>query len=432
MKSRPYQAMSVKNVDVQQISRNRDGIGCDLGLDSSKDDVLVCVRWSNGSFERPWRVALTELSVFTSKLKELGEGRELTIAMEPTGTYCDPVRQALHDAGFNVYRVSAKASHDYAEIFDGVPSQHDGKDAACVAELSSMKKRALWPWNSHADEIRHEIEWMDAHQQIQTRWLGRIEGLLARFWPEASSMLKVSSATLLNVLAHYGGPRELATDPEAAKRLAGWGGFHLKKKKIEKLLDSAAKTVGVRQNAADIDQVRRYAEETLKTRKEINKSKRRLKELTKDNAVVQRLAPVVGLATAAVLWAHLGDPKKYHCAHAYVKAMGLNLKVRSSGRWEGHLKITKRGHSRPRRWLYFAALRYCQDPWIKPWYQKKKARGEGFAKRALVALMRKLALALYYVGQDRTFDVRTMLPGAGKYASKKQTAHKDTLRSIAT
>jgi transposase len=98
---------------------------------------------------------LSELSILVQKLKELGHGREMVIAMEPTGTYADPVRQALHDAGLEVYRVSPKASHDYAEILDGVPSQHDGKDAACVAELSAMKKRQEWKWDVSAQDASH-------------------------------------------------------------------------------------------------------------------------------------------------------------------------------------------------------------------------------------------------------------------------------------
>jgi transposase len=136
--------------------------------------------------------------------------------------------------------------------------------------------------------------------------------------------------------------------------------------------------------------------------------------------VVECQSKVVGRATAAVLWARLGDPRKYPSAAAYRKAMGLNLKERSSGTWQGQLKITKRGSSQVRRWLYFAALRWCQDPWIRPWYEKKKKRGEGHAKRALIALMRKLALALYYVGvEGRRFDVRKLLPGANRSASKR-------------
>jgi hypothetical protein len=99
--------------------------------------------------------------------------------------------------------------------------------------------------------------------------------------------------------------------------------------------------------------------------------------------------------------------------------MGLNLKERSSGRWKGHLKITKRGSSQARRWLYFAGLRYCRDPWLAGWYQKKKSRGEGYAMRTVVALMRKLSLALYYVGRGSVFDVRKLVPGAGRVGVRK-------------
>lgn len=298
MKKRPYQATNVKNVDIQQILRNRVGVACDVGLDCSKDHVFVCVRWSDGSFERPWRAAIRDLAVLISLLKKLQDGREMRVAMEPTGTYCDPIRQAFHNAELAVYRVSPKASHDYAEIFDGVPSQHDGKDAACVAELSSMRKSKLWPWDLEDNQIRHEIEWMDAHEQNRVRWLGRIEGMLGRHWPEASSILELSSATLLNLLAHYGGPEGLAADPEARGWLKKWSGGALVKKKIDQLLDSAANTVGVRQNAADVQQLQRFAQEALNSRREISRTKRRLKELTKENAVIQRMAKVVGLTTA--------------------------------------------------------------------------------------------------------------------------------------
>ena len=53
---------------------------------------------------------------------------------------------------------------------------------------------------------------------------------------------------------------------------------------------------------------------------------------------------------------------------AYRKAMGLNLKERSSGKHQGRLKITKRGPSVVRRWMYFAAMRLTQDPHVKPWH----------------------------------------------------------------
>jgi transposase len=118
---------------------------------------------------------------------------------------------------------------------------------------------------------------------------------------------------------------------------------------------------------------------------------------------------VVGWATACVLWVYLGNPANYHCAEAYRKAMGLNLKERSSGRYQGQLKITKRGPSAVRRWLYFAAMRMVQQPGVVEWYEVKKGQRPKGGKRALIAVMRKLALGLYVVGLgEESFDARRL------------------------
>jgi transposase len=94
----------------------------------------------------------------------------------------------------------------------------------------------------------------------------------------------------------------------------------------------------------------------------------------------------------------VGDPKQYHCGAAYQKAMGLNLRERSSGQCQGVLRITKRGSASARRWLYLAALRWVKQEPVKSWYARQKAARRGEGKAALVGVMRKLALALYHVG----------------------------------
>jgi len=78
--------------------------------------------------------------------------------------------------------------------------------------------------------------------------------------------------------------------------------------------------------------------------------------------------------------------------------MGLNLVERSSGQYQGRLRISKRGSARARQWLYFAALRLVQNCGVRPWYEAKKARDEDDARRVIVAVMRKLVMALYHVG----------------------------------
>jgi hypothetical protein len=185
--------------------------------------------------------------------------------------------------------------------------------------------------------MAYYVDWLDAQQDVQTLWTGRLESRLARHWPELTGLLSLNSVTLLKILIHYGGPTLLAEDAEAAKKLAGWGRHVLATKKIEKILRSAKETAGVKQNEQDVARIRQYANEALEAHREIQKARKELIELAKENDVIRRQAEAVGVVTACVLWAALGDPRNYHCAEAYRKAMGLNLKERSSGKYQGKL-----------------------------------------------------------------------------------------------
>ena len=99
--------------------------------------------------------------------------------------------------------------------------------------------------------------------------------------------------------------------------------------------------------------------------------------------------------------------------------MGLNLKERSSGAYQGQIRISKRGSARTRQWLFFAALRLVQHSGVRPWYEAKKARNEDDARKVVVAVMRKLAMALYHIGvkgeefQPRRLFARISRRGVG-------------------
>jgi transposase len=323
------------------------------------------------------------------------------VAIEPSGAYGDALRQGLADQGIAVQRVQGKAAHDYAEVFDGVPSQHDGKDAAVVAELAALGKSKPWeyqPTDAWEQELTYWVEDMVAQRQMLTIWQGRLEGLLSRHWPEASQVLKLYSGTLLRVLKRYGSPQALAADPDAAPQLARWGGSLLRPGKVEALLASARSSVGVRAGQWQQRQIQDYAERALAARQQSDRAQRQLRRLAQGHAVLEAQGKVVGVPTACVFWVSTGDPRKFDSAGAYRKAMGLNLAERSSGTYQGALRISKRGSARTRQWLYFAVLRLVQQCGVRPWYEAKKARDEGDARRVLVAVMRKLAVALYHVG----------------------------------
>jgi transposase len=270
--------------------------------------------------------------------------------------------------------------------------------------------------------LAYWVDLLDAQRQLLCTWAGRLEALLARHWPEATRALKATSGTLLRVLEHYGGPAALAADAQAQERLQGWGGRWLKADKVLRLLQQAKASVGIRQGEIDVRRMREYARQALAARREMGKCKGQLKKLAKQQAALKGQAKAVGSATACVLWASVGDPGDYHCGEAYRKAMGLNLTERSSGKFQGKLHISKRGNPQARRWLYLAALRLSRRAGVREWYEAKKSRDGKEAKRAVVGVMRKLALALYKVGaKGAEFELGRLFPGQGVAQEQQQS-----------
>lgn len=412
---RKYRAVPVKNVNVECVDQLANGT-LTVGLDVSKDEIFVVVRDATGDFLRPWKAKQPEeVNALVSLLQGVRQKRALVLGIESTGTYGDVVRQALTDAALDIQRVSTKAKSDYEEIFDGVPSAHDGKDAAIIAELVAMGRSVPWPYEEASEldgQLRGEVDWLDTQREIYQVWIGQLESRLARHWPELTKIIDLTSATLLRLLAHYGGPANLAKDPDAASQLRRWSGHFLSEKKIQAICNSAETTVGVRMTPEEERQLQRYAGQALDVQREISKSNKKLKEMSASHESLQALGEVVGPTTACVLFVSIGDPRDYHCAEAYRKAMGLNLKERSSGKHKGKLKITKRGSSRARRWLYFTALRLVQKPGVRPWFEAKKRKDNGKGRGAVVAVMRKLALAIWnVVVRGDAFDPSRLFPG---------------------
>ena len=416
MRKRAYRSVAIKNVNVAELLSRLAAGRVQVGVDIAKNELLITVQDASGAFQRPWKVKQpSEIGELVNCLLLISKERPLVVAMESTGTYGDCLRQALTDAGLVPHRVNAKAVKDHAETFDGVPSNHDGKDAAIIAELTSFGKARPWPsampsqWEA---KVERQIHWMDTQQDILQLWLGRIEALVARHWPELLGLLKLNSSTLLRLMSHYGSPGSLAKCGEAEQWLRKWGRAGLTEGKIKAIVESARSTVGVRMADEIVLQLREYAGEALKARQEVQRAKQALKVLGSENEKIVAMAQVVGTVTACILWATVGDPQNFHCGEAYRKAMGLNLKERSSGKHQGKLKITKRGPSLARRWLYFRALRVVQQSPVKNWYQKKKDKDQGYGSKAVVAVMRKLALAVYAVTvRKQPFQLERLLPG---------------------
>lgn len=408
MKKRIYRAVDVKALNLDELREVIKNQKIVLGVDVAKEDffaalmnekreVLSTIKWKH-----PMETGML-LDVMLHKLP----WSSLDVAMEPSGTYGDALRALFLGNGIKVYRVSPKRCHDAAEVYDGVPSLHDPKAAAIIGRLHLDGASEEWPLPEKAQrELRAAIKTMELYDDAYYRNINRLESLLARHWPEVTRHLKLTSVTLLELIIAFGCPDRVAAEPEkSAELMRRVGRSNLLVEKIDKVVESAQQSMGV----PCIEEERRLLVELCSEVRRLQQKARtaqdRVERLTQDTESVDAMVGVIGKKTAAVLHSELGDVSRYDNAGSYVKSMGLNLKEHSSGKHKGKLKITKRGSGTVRMYLYLAVLRLIQNNFIvQAWYQCKIERDGGIKMKAVVAVMRKLARALWHVGQGKRFD----------------------------
>lgn len=416
MSKRKYRAVDVKEATTDGLLSRLASDRVVVGIDVAKHKMFACV------MDEAQRVHTTirwqhpeETRLFVGQLdalRQMGPGVQVEVALEPSGVYGDALRFEIERHGFDVYRVNPKRSHDAAEVYDGVPSLHDAKSAAIVAKLHLDSASHRWSIRTdHERELAAAVRVAEVFTKQCQQNRNRLEALTARHWPELTLILDLDSVTLLELLGTYGGPAAVVEAGGAARELMRRiGGSMLKAEKVEQILSTARSTIGQPQTEGERRLVRAIAVEARRNQKEARAAVQLIERLTEQEGSVHELAPTVGKKTAAVIVAVTGDPRNYRSAEAFVKSLGLNLKEHSSGETKGGLHITKRGPGIVRMMLYMAVLRLIQtDEVVRAWYAKKVGRMGGELKtKAIVAIMRKLAGALWHVARGSPFDARKL------------------------
>jgi transposase len=409
MSKRKYRSKKVNTLDWNKLREMTIGSKVIFAIDAAKEDVYGTLM--NEAREvivtMSWKHPRETAQVINHLNNDLSCS-QLQMVMEPSGAYGDPLVYRFEQAGIEVYRVSPKKTFDAKEIYDGVPSLHDVKSAYVIGRLHLEGNSQRWKEHSEQRRKLHAlIGLLDTYRSSYQRNLNRLEARLARHWPEVLCVLELNSVTLEALLVEYGAPSVMSEQPDGVWNLMQRvGRSGLSKTKKEQVLAGACNTLGVPCIEPEREALQSLAVELRRLRLLVNQTQRLVKQASVEQPGIACVSAVVGQLSAVVLFAKLGSPVDYESATSYVKAMGLNLKEKSSGKLKGQLKITKRGASLARMYLYFAAMRWVRtDPVVRAWYEKKVRRDGGKIKmKALVAVMRKLAKALWYVGQGEVFD----------------------------
>ncbi len=412
MKKRRYKATNVKQVNWNKIAHHTQDQHIVCGVDVAKEDFFTVLMKTDRTVLETikWQHPQQTRELVEHLLQDVA-AQQLDVVMEPSGTYGDALRHTLTEQGLAVYRVSPKRVYDAAEIYDGVPSLHDAKAAYLIGRLHLDGVSTLWEELSVSRRDHHAlIAELDLYQIQYQANLNRLEAHLSRHWPEVIQLLDLSTVSLQSLLAEYGAPQQVAQHREAAARLLQRiGRGFLRAEKVQQVLDSSATTLGLPCTEEERHLLQLLGQELLRTHQALLAIKQRIAQVVEDDPVLTCMAAVVGKTTSLVLETTQGTPLDYPDPQSFLKGLGLNLKEHSSGKHAGQLKITKRGPGKARKYLYFAALRWSyKDPVIAAWYQHKVKRDGGLKCKAIVALMRKLAMALWYVARGEAFDSRKL------------------------
>ena len=411
MSKRRYRAVYVNRIDWPEQSKRLNGQRVVLAIDVAKeafvavlrvgDEVVLRMKWSHPSQTPEWLSGIETLAA---------EADQVEAVMEPSGTYGDAIRWQLSQRGIAVYRVSPKWVHDSAETHDGVPSSHDVKAAEIIADLHQRQRSRRWePLSETRRAALAQVTQLRQARKRFTAEKNRCGGLLSRYWPEVLPVVSLDSRTLYALLERYGSPTAIAADRLEAERLMRRiGGHFLAPATIEALLTSAEQTLGPPCIEAERQQLQAMGARLKADAEEVRQLEREIERCHGDLDIVAHWRPVVGAATATVLYAEQGDPRSYRDAHSFAKSMGLNLKEHSSGEYKGQLKITKRGPAISRYYLYFAALRLLNHPVVASWYERKTQRPGAVKMKVVVELMRKLAMGLWHVAQGEAFSAERL------------------------
>jgi transposase len=259
--------------------------------------------------------------------------------------------------------------------------------------------------------LRETVQALESQVRQSTRLNNQLHNLLARVFPELATLVPTLQRTwILEILEGYPSPQRLAQeDPEEIAKIPFVG-----RDKLPALQQAASTTIGsFHGNTAEhlvrrlVGQLRRSLDDEESLRKRLAALYRQLPQHNHLDSI-----PGIGVTTAAVLTAKIGDIERFAQVGQLISYFGVFAEENASGmtpqgqRRPGRSQyMSRKGNDLARKYLFNAAkvaIRY--NPAVRALYERQRARG----KRGDVALghgMRKLVQLLFAVWKTgRPFD----------------------------
>lgn len=344
--------------------------------------------------------------------------------MESTGHYFFNLANWLVDRGIQVVMVNPATTKRNKENRDNTPSKSDPKDAEVIADVIG---RGYYIPYDRKDPLFQRLNFLakvrDRADRDLTRIKNRIHGWLDVYFPEYITVFKdpfvPRSLATLHQCPTPGDLRGLSAEDvvnrwakQGMRRPGGVRGM----KKAAELLHAASRSIGSKDTLEEakwaLERLLEDYERTFHTHKEVEEKLRALLPQAPAADVLQTvgLTPVL----CASILAFGGDLSKLDHGDQLLRMAGMNLAERSSGKYKGRIKLSKRGNSRLRKQLFLAVIHLLKnDDTFRAWH-KYNVETKGMKKmKSVMKLIRKLARILVAVARkNETFKVESVMPEA--------------------
>jgi transposase len=336
----------------------------------------------------------------------LGGPGDVLVAMEATGHYWQNLFAALAAAGYPVALLNPLRTRRFAGE-DLERTKTDAIDALGIARFAAQKRpMATRLPDSATQELRELVRFRDRLMQDFGDRVRQLHRLVDLGFPEFTRHVRSLDSELASTILHEY-PNAEAFLGLPWKRLAKlcYDRVHKVGEEIAKGLVDAAKTsVGQHHGPAYRVQVRCACEDLDVLRRRLREIDSDVQRTLGDHEVGTLLTTIdgIGPTTAARLVAELGDIASFRSAGAIAAYVGAVPGLRQSGkRQASRAGLTPHGNARLRAKLWMPTLTAVRkNPWLHAYYQGLLARGK-LPKVALVAAMRKLLIAVYFVAKHR-------------------------------
>jgi transposase len=339
-------------------------------------------------------------------LELLGGPADVLVAMEATGHYWQNLFAALAAAGYAVALLNPLRTRRFASE-NLERTKTDAIDALGIARFAAQKRPVVTRLpDSATQELRELVRFRDRLMQDFGDRVRQLHRLVDLGFPEFTRYVRSLDSELASAILHEY-PTAEAFLGLPWKRLAKlcYDGRHKVGEELAKGLVEAAKTsVGRHHGPAYRVQVRCACEDLDLLRRRLREIDSDIERTLKDHEVGTLLTTLdgIGPTTAARLVAELGDIASFRSAAAIASYVGAIPGLRQSGkRQASRAGLTPHGNARLRAALWMPTLTAVRkNAWLRAYYEGLRARGK-LPKVALVAAMRKLLVAVYFVAKHR-------------------------------